>query len=69
MMNLRTAASGPDFNPTPAWAVRALLSIEKFEGLIHEPCCGHGHMVRALESGGYKVIASDLYDYGCIYSL
>ncbi len=55
---------GADFYPTPAWAVRALLEQEKFDGVIDERCCGAGHMSRALIKGGYKVISSDLYDYG-----
>jgi len=64
-MNLRLAPNvGPDFYPTPAWAVRGLLSLETFVGTIHEPCCGAGHMSKALEASGYTVISSDLFDHG-----
>jgi hypothetical protein len=55
---------GPDFFPTPEWAVGALMDNEKFEGNIWEPACGDGTMARVLESKGNKVIASDLYDRG-----
>ena len=55
---------GPDFFPTPAWAVRALMENENFEGDIWEPACGDGSMARVLESKGNKVVASDLYDRG-----
>lgn len=63
-MNLRAACDGPDFYPTPAWAVRGLLAMESFNGVIHEPCCGRGCISKELEANGYKVISSDIYDYG-----
>lgn len=52
-----------DFYPTPAWATRALLMVEKFEGEIWEPACGRGDMAREMEAAGYQVRATDLYDY------
>jgi len=55
---------GPDFFPTPEWAVIALLENETFEGNIWEPACGDGTMARVLERKGNRVIASDLYDRG-----
>jgi hypothetical protein len=55
---------GPDFFPTPAWAVVALMENEKFDGEIWEPACGDGTMARVLQSKGNNVIASDLYDRG-----
>lgn len=64
-MNLRVVSStGPDYYPTPAWAIRGLLAIEKFVGPIHEPCCGAGHLSKALEAAGYTVTSSDLFDHG-----
>jgi hypothetical protein len=63
--NLRIVpGDGPDFYPTPAWAVRGLLSVETFTGTICEPCCGAGHISKALEIAGYRVVSSDLYNYG-----
>ncbi|MBR1206590.1 MULTISPECIES: hypothetical protein [unclassified Bradyrhizobium] len=55
---------GPDFFPTPPWAVEALMDNEEFEGDIWEPACGDGSMARVLASRGNAVIASDLYDRG-----
>jgi hypothetical protein len=55
---------GPDFFPTPEWATHALADNEAFEGLIWEPACGNGAMVRALEKAGNRVEATDLYDRG-----
>lgn len=63
-MNLRDAEDGPDFYPTPAWAVRALCDQVRFVGSILEPCCGMGHMSRALADRGYDVISRDLHDRG-----
>ena len=61
---IRGAAAGPDFYPTPEYGTRALLSVERFRGTIWEPACGKGHMSSVLEAAGYRVIATDLYDYG-----
>lgn len=55
---------GPDFYPTPDWAVEALIESEAFEGTIWECACGDGAMVRVLERTGCSVDASDLYDRG-----
>ena len=55
---------GPDFYPTPPWAIHALCAQEKFIGIIHEPCCGDGVMAKTLERHGYDVVATDLYDHG-----
>lgn len=55
---------GPDFFPTPRFAVHALIESEPFEGLIWEPACGDGAMAEVLKLTGNHVIASDLYDRG-----
>lgn len=62
--NKRKAAIGAEFYPTPAWATRAMLDQEHFQGTILEPCCGDGALATVLEEAGYSVIASDLYDRG-----
>lgn len=56
--------AGPDFYPTPAWATRALIDNEPFEGEIWEPACGDGAMAKVLADKGNPVFASDLYDRG-----
>lgn len=53
-----------NFYPTPPEAVRALLSVEGFDGSIHEPACGEGHIARVLEAVGYSVVSTDLNDWG-----
>jgi hypothetical protein len=56
--------AGPDFFPTPAWATRALIDNEAFEGRIWECACGDGEMARVLASAGYDVRATDLHARG-----
>lgn len=60
----RADLAGPDYFPTPAWATRALIGNERFEGEIWECACGDGAMARELESAGHRVFASDLYARG-----
>lgn len=55
---------GPDFYPTPAWATRALLESETFEGDVWECACGDGAMAKVIEEAGHTVHGSDLYDRG-----
>lgn len=55
--------SDNDFYPTPPLVTLALLQREKFPGPIWEPCAGNGHMVHALQIGGYDVVSSELHDY------
>lgn len=53
-----------DYYETPAIAVEKLLSNEIFLGKILEPCCGSGSISKILIQQGYKVISSDIYDFG-----
>lgn len=53
-----------NYYPTPPCATLTLCAVEQFAGAIWEPACGEGHMVRALESMGHRVVATDLVDYG-----
>jgi hypothetical protein len=53
-----------DFYPTPSHGTRALLSVERFDGSIWEPCCGDGAISRVLSSAGYYVVSTDLIDRG-----
>jgi hypothetical protein len=55
------------FHPTPPRAVRALLTVEAFVGVIWECACGDGAISRVLEAAGHQVISTDLVDrgYGC----
>ena len=53
-----------EFYPTPPEAVRALLSVESFEGSVWEPACGDGAISKVLEAAGYQVVSTDLIDRG-----
>src|ERR1700674_2233715 len=53
-----------EFYPTPPEGIRALLSVEKFDGSIWEPACGDGAIARELTAAGYTVVATDITDYG-----
>ena len=48
-------------------AVLSLIQIERDDlpGIIWEPACGDGAIVRVLEAAGFTVLASDIRDYGC----
>ena len=53
-----------DFYPTPPEAVRALLSVEQFDGLIWEPACGDGAIAKELARHDHSVHPTDLIDRG-----
>ncbi len=53
-----------DFYPTPPEAVRALLSVESFDGPIWEPACGNGAISEELARYGHSVHSTDLIDRG-----
>lgn len=53
-----------EYYPTPPEAVRALLSVEQFDGSVWEPACGEGHISKVLQSAGLEVVSTDLIDYG-----
>ena len=63
--NPKSGAQQEDgFYPTPWEATQALLNVEKFEGIIHEPCCGDGAMAKVLIANGYTVKSSDKVNRG-----
>jgi hypothetical protein len=53
-----------EFYPTPPEAVRALLSVESFDGPIWEPACGNGAISNTLAAAGHEVVSTDLVDHG-----
>lgn len=67
---MSTRASGFDKIPhdlfqTPPWVIDALAEHVNLNGLnVWEPACGEGQMVRALESCGASVTATDITDHG-----
>ena len=54
------------FYPTPSWGTEALLQQEHFtlSQTFLEPCCGDGAISKVLETHGYTVKSSDLFDRG-----
>jgi hypothetical protein len=57
-----------DCYETPACATEALLRVESIPRLVWEPACGPGSIVRVLEAHGHEVFASDIVDYGQVFS-
>ena len=53
-----------DYYATHPSAVYPLFDTERFTPTILEPTCGEGHMARAIEECGHRVIASDSLDRG-----
>ncbi|HAU29820.1 MAG TPA: hypothetical protein DCW68_06920 [Rhodospirillaceae bacterium] len=57
-----------DFYPTPADVTRALIAEERValaaQPAIWEPACGSGAISKVMEHEGFRVISSDLRDYG-----
>jgi hypothetical protein len=56
----RLNAHPEGFHPTPPRAVRALLTVETFEGKVWECACGDGAVSRVLEAHGLTVISTDI---------
>jgi methylase of polypeptide subunit release factors len=50
-----------DAYETPSWVTEALIPhLPKIGGLIWEPACGSGKMVRALSEAGLSVVGTDV---------
>lgn len=69
MQQRHEAHDSLDDFPTPPWAVRAIIRQFMYEhanirGLIWEPTCNRGYMVRPLREQYPNVLATDIHDYG-----
>lgn len=53
-----------DYYATPPRMVKLLCKLETFHKDILEPCCGEGHISKALIDLGYNVESSDLVNRG-----
>jgi hypothetical protein len=53
---------GDQLYQTPIEAIRTLLALESFSGVVKEPAVGLGAILRPLEAAGYRVMISDLVD-------
>jgi hypothetical protein len=49
-----------DWYVEPESATAELLTVERFIGDIHDPCCGGGNIVRTLRAGGYHATGTDV---------
>lgn len=48
----------------PEWCSKRLFEVERFEGLIWDPCCGFGRIPEAARIAGYGTLATDIVDRG-----
>ena len=56
----------PDgFYVEPEWCSARLFEVEKFDGVLWDPACGIGRIVKAARRAGYRTIATDIVDRGC----
>ncbi len=62
--SLKGGRPAHEFYPTPPEAIRALLSVERFDGAVWEPACGDGAISKALVDAGYDTTSTDLVDHG-----
>jgi hypothetical protein len=49
-----------DWYVEPTRATEALLSVERFVGVIWDPCCGQGNIVSTLVAAGYEAFGTDI---------
>ena len=49
---------------TPPAVIRALLAVELFTPVVWDCCCGSGAIARELVAAGYRVVATDIHDWG-----
>lgn len=62
--NCKESREDFDFYATDPIAIDGLLQHETFQNNILEPCCGQGHLSKALTSRGYNVESFDIIDRG-----
>jgi hypothetical protein len=53
-----------DFYSEPEWCSRRLFEVEEFRGLIWDPCCGLGSVIRSARAAQLSNFASDIADHG-----
>lgn len=55
---------GESFYPTPAYLIEQFLQYEDPPGVVWDPCCGDGAILKVCEAEGYTTIGEDLFDRG-----
>jgi hypothetical protein len=58
------ARAANDFYTEPSWIVEALLGVEEFPGVTHDPACGIGTIPKAFHAKGLECGGSDIVDRG-----
>jgi hypothetical protein len=58
------ARAANDFYTEPSWIVQALLGVEEFPGVTHDPACGIGTIPKAFHAKGLECGGSDIVDRG-----
>jgi len=53
-----------DFYIEPAWSVELLLDAEPFVGVVWDPACGSGTIVKTCSARGIDAVGSDIVDRG-----
>lgn len=48
----------------PEWCSKRLFEVEKFDGFIHDPCCGFGRIPDAANAAGHGWSAADIVNRG-----
>lgn len=49
----------------PGDCTTALLSVERFRGIVWDPACGGGNVVKAVHASGRVTYGTDIVDRGC----
>jgi hypothetical protein len=55
-----------DFYVEPSWCSERLFAVERFEGLILDPACGSGRIVKAARAAGLGAMGTDKVDRGAL---
>lgn len=61
----KVAAKQYEAYKTPEWAIERILDVELLTPHVVDPCCGDGVLTYVARRRGYKVQASDIFDWGC----
>lgn len=60
----RWAKEEHEWYTEPLWIGRRLFEVERFDGLVCDPCCGLGNMLAGAEAAGLPTVGYDLIDRG-----
>ncbi len=58
--NRGTVRNADDFYETPAWVTKAILPFLPSSGVLLDPCCGRGKILKVAREAGYPCIGMEL---------